>query len=77
MEDWQEYERCIAAAEKQAAQVPFTTRNNPLATMTPAQAAEAAIVERNMQALRRDRDNRENPAIGAVYSGIMNMRYGG
>lgn len=77
MEDWQEYERRIAAAEKQAAQIPFTTRNNPLVTMTPAQAAEEAMVERNMRTLRRDRDNRENPATGVIYSGIMNMRYGG
>ena len=75
--DWAAWEKREDAAWKQANEPNFSTRNNPLVTETPAQAAQREVVERNMNSLRADARKRENPRTGAVYSGIMNMRYGG
>lgn len=74
---WEAEERRAAAAEQQARQIPFTTRNNPLVYMSPEQSAAREIERRNMRSLRADAEMRQNPASGAIYSGIMNMRYGG
>lgn len=75
--DFEAWEKREEAARKQAAEPHFSTRNNPLVIKTPAEAAQQVVVDRNLQALYRDAEARENPRSGAVYSGIMNMRYGG
>lgn len=66
-----------AAAERKAAENPFTVRNNPLA-QTQEQIIEERRIDRNMRALERDARTRRIPLSGGVYAGIMdNMRYGG
>lgn len=77
MDDWQAWQKRDDAAWKQANEPHFSTCNNPLATVTPAEAAKNLQIERNMSALRQDARLRQNPHTGNVYSGIMNMRYGG
>lgn len=66
-----------AAAERKAAENPFTIRNNPLA-QSQEEIIEERRISRNMRALERDARTRRIPVSGGVYAGIMdNMRYGG
>lgn len=76
-DDWQAAERRYVAAREKARDVNFTTAGNPLAHITPEEAANRGRFERNMDALRADARRRESPATGQVYAGIMNMRFGG
>lgn len=77
MRDWDEWERRLDAARKQAASSNFSTRNNPLVEVTPQEAVMKARVERNMDALYRDAERREHPCYGASYAAIMDTRYNG
>lgn len=71
------FDRRYEAAREKARDVNFTTANNPLAVVTPEEAANRDRFDRNMQALRVDARRRQSSATGKVYSGIMDMRYGG
>lgn len=74
---WEQHEALEKKAREKARDVNFTTRNNPLAYTTPEQAYAEDRICSNMRALRADAKRRSNPANGRVYSGIMDMRYGG
>lgn len=75
--NFEEWKRKQEAARKQAAEPIFTTRSNPLVELTPKEAQNDARINHNMRLLERDARLRENPRTGAVYSAIMNTRYGG
>lgn len=75
--DWEKREKLEDAAWEKARDVNFTTRNNPLAYVTPQEAYATNRVEQNYHALHEDANRRKNPTSGMVYAGIMNMRYGG
>lgn len=74
---WEEEVRLYDQAREKARDVNFSTRNNPLAYVTPDQAYAKDRIEQNMDALRIDARRRKNPVTGRVYAGIMDMRYGG
>lgn len=74
---WEEMMRREQQAEQKARDTNMTLTNNPLATVTPEQAAASDLFDTNMRRLREDACRRRNPAHGRVYSGIMGMRFGG
>lgn len=74
---WDAEDRAYDKALEKAREVPFTTRNNPLALTTPEEAYARDRIDQNMDALRADARRRANPANGRIYAGIMDMRYGG
>lgn len=74
---WEERDKQRAAAWDKARDRNFSTAGNPLANTTAEQAAANAVVERNYRALQRDAERRADLRTGSVYSGIMNMRFGG
>lgn len=71
------FSRRYDAAREKARDVNFTTANNPLAVVTPEEAANRDRLDRNMDALRADARRRQSSTSGKVYAGIMNMRFGG
>ena len=74
---WEQEEKLYDKAREKARDVNFSTRDNPLAYVTPAEAYARQRIESNMDALRADARRRKNPTNGVVYAGIMDMRYGG
>lgn len=67
---------CDPMAGKDLANPAMTLENNPLMRGEGC-PIEEAIVDRNRDRLWSDRAMRRNTATGRVYSGIMDMRYGG
>lgn len=63
-------------AVQKASDPNMTTKNNPLAHPECA-GCNPAIVDRNMERLYEDARMRRNPASGAIYSAMMDTRYGG
>lgn len=77
-QQWKREEKAEMAAKEKARDVNFTTRGNPLATLTtPEQAFSQNRIRQNMRALRDDAERRADPRNGIIYAGIMDMRYGG
>lgn len=74
---WEQEQKLYDRAREKARDVNFTTRDNPLAYVTPEQAYARERINANMDALRADAKHRRNPVNGRVYAGIMDMRYGG
>lgn len=72
MDSWDRWEK----AEAKAREENFTVANNPLVRPL-AEIMDERRVDRNMRALERDADMRNNPVRGQSYSEIMSMRYGG
>lgn len=74
--DWEERERVWKEAERKA-DVPYyiSNKGNPLRKLVE---PHETTFEHNMNVLRRDMRQRENPVTGKIYAGLMdNMRYGG
>lgn len=69
-------DKSYETARKQAASPNFSVRNNPLANTTPEENRKEQYIDQNMDRLWQDAVRRRNVNSGAVYSGIMNMRYG-
>ena len=76
-DSWEDMMRREQQAAQKARDPNMTLAGNPLATVTPEQAAAADLVDNNMRRLRDDARRRCNRAHGLVYSGIMGMRFGG
>lgn len=76
MDEWQREMLAWDRAEKMANVDHYiTAKNNPLLGLGP---RRTPAYEHNMATLRRDRDMREAPVTGKIYTGLMdNMRYGG
>lgn len=74
---WQDWKRRENAAREKASAPNFSVKDNPFVEYAPQEVVAQARIQRNIDALRRDAQRREDPHSGALYAAIMDTRYNG
>lgn len=74
---WQDWKRRENAAREKASAPNFSVKDNPFVEYAPQEVVAQARIQRNIDALRRDVQRREDPRSGALYAAIMDTRYNG